>query len=454
MPDRDLLCDSPQLTDLYQLTMLQGYLDCDMHQQATFEFFVRKLPDNRNFLLAAGLEQLLDFLECARFSDAELDYLAGSGFFRQNLIDYLAQYRFTGAVHALPEGVLFFGNEPLVRITAPLPQAQLIETRLINLLQLPVMIASKAARCRMVAGDAQLVDFGLRRAHGAEAGLHAARAAYIGGFDGTSNVLAGQRFGIPIFGTMAHSFIQAHDSELAAFRAFAESHPDNLVLLIDTYDTERGARRVVQLADELASTGVRIKAVRIDSGELGDEARRVRSILDAAGHPDIGIFASSSVDEYLIRSLVKRDVPIGGYGVGTHLTTSADAPYLNCAYKLEEYDGQPRRKRSSGKATWPGRKQLYRYLDESGLLRFDRLCTEDEMDSGGTALLQPVMENGQRLQSPESLDHIRERVRDQLSMLPAPFRDLDEQATPLLQISDALQQLAVETDRLSNGGSG
>ncbi|GGO87154.1 nicotinate phosphoribosyltransferase [Marinobacterium nitratireducens] len=454
MSDRDLLCDSPQLTDLYQLTMLQGYLDRDMHAEAVFEFFVRKLPDNRNFLLAAGLEQLLEFLECARFSEAELDYLGQSGFFGRNLIDYLANFRFTGSVHALPEGTLFFGNEPLVRITAPLPQAQLIETRLINLLQLPVMIASKAARCRMAAGDALLVDFGLRRAHGAEAGLHAARAAYIGGFDGTSNVLAGQRFGVPLFGTMAHAFVQAHDDEMSAFRSFANSQPDNLVLLIDTYDTDRGARRVAKLADELASRGVRIKAVRIDSGELGDEARRVRVILDQAGHPEIGIFVSSSLDEYLIRSLVKREVPIGGYGIGTHLTTCADAPYLNCAYKLEEYDGQPRRKRSSGKATWPGAKQLYRYVDESGLLRFDRLCTAREPVSGGAALLQPVMNNGRRLQASEPLERIRERVREQLELLPAPWRELDQPASPVVQVSDALQQLAADTDRLNDGGKG
>jgi nicotinate phosphoribosyltransferase len=449
--ERDGLCDSPQLTDLYQLTMLQSYLDQNMQDEAVFEFFVRKIPENRNFLIAAGLEQLLEFLQRATFSEQELNYLARSGFFKPNLIDYLAQFRFSGAVLAMAEGTACFSNEPLLRITAPLPEAQLIETRLINLMQLPILVATKAARCRLAAPDKLLVDFGLRRAHGAEAGLLAARACYLGGFDGTSNVLAGQRYDIPIMGTMAHSFIQAHDAEAEAFRHFAASQPDNLVLLIDTYDTARGARRVARLADEIAAQGLKIKAVRIDSGELGDEARRVREILDEAGHPEIGIFASSSVDEYLIQNLIKRGVPIDGYGIGTSLTTSEDAPFLNCAYKLQEYAGVPRRKCSSGKATWPGRKQLYRYLDGSGLLRYDRLCTEDEPVSAGMALLEPVMQNGRRLNPAEPLAEIRQRVQRELNRLPAQLCDLEHPGSLLLQVSDDLQRLALETDRRFGG---
>ena len=294
------LSESPQLTDLYQLTMLQSYLDHGLDDTAVFEFFVRSLPKNRNFLLTAGLEQLVDFLEQIHFSDDELDFLDNSGYFNSNLIDYLKKFSFSGNVDAIPEGTVFFANEPIVRITAPLTEAQLVETRLINLLQLPILVATKAARCRLAAKDKVLVDFGLRRAHCAEAGITAARASYLAGFNGTSNVLAGQLYGIPLYSTMAHSYIQAHATEAEAFKHFAYSQPDNLVLLIDTYDTCRGAKRVAELADQLAVYGNKVKAVRIDSGDLGQEAVKVRAILDNAGHSDIRIFASSSVDEYLL----------------------------------------------------------------------------------------------------------------------------------------------------------
>jgi len=446
------LNNSPQLTDLYQLTMLQIYLDQQMQQEAVFEFFVRTLPPQRNFLIAAGLEQLLDFLESARFNSDELAYLAGSGFFQPNLIDYLAHFRFSGDVHAMAEGTVFFSNEPILRITAPLPEAQLIETRLINLLQLPILVATKAARCRLVAPDKLLVDFGLRRAHGAEAGLLAARASYLGGFDGTSNVLAGQLYGLPIMGTMAHSYIQAHEREQDAFRHFADSQPDNLVLLIDTYDTALGAQRAAELADELRSKGVRVKAVRIDSGVLGEEARRVRKILDEAGHPGIGIFASSGIDEYLISELVSAQAPITGYGIGTSLVTSDDMPYLNCAYKLQEYAGIPRRKRSHGKATWPGRKQVYRYYDEQGQLDYDRLCSADEPGETGQPLLQIVMQSGQRLHEPEPLAVIRERTAQQLKSLPSALRHLGAPCSLEPQVSDRLRQMAQQSDKRFGGG--
>ncbi|MBY4676830.1 nicotinate phosphoribosyltransferase [Marinobacterium arenosum] len=440
--------ESPQLTDLYQLTMLQSYLDQGMDRPAVFEFFVRSLPARRNFLVSAGLEQLLDFLAQARFSDAELDYLAGCGYFQRNLIDYLARFRFSGEVYAIAEGSLFFGNEPLLRVCAPLPEAQLIETRLINLLQLPTLVATKAARCRLAAGpDKLLVDFGLRRAHGAEAGLLAARACYIGGFDGSSNVLAGQQYGLPIMGTMAHSYIQAHEQEADAFRHFVSSQPGNLVLLIDTYDTARGAARAAALADELQPRGLKVKAVRIDSGELDQEAMRVREILDKAGHPEIGIFASSSIDEYLIEQLSEQGAPIDGYGIGTSLTTSEDAPFLNCAYKLQEYAGIPRRKRSSGKATWPGVKQLYRHYRADGKLDYDRLCCAEETDDSGQPLLQPVMRDGRRLTPAEPLSAIRRRVGQQLASLPVELRQLSEPASFRLEISEQLQQLARQTDQ-------
>ncbi len=440
------LTESPQLTDLYQLTMMQSYLDHGMEDTAVFEFFVRRLPPKRNFLLAAGLEQLVSFLEQIRFSHDELEFLAGSGFFRSNLIDYLEKFRFSGHLDAMAEGTVFFANEPIVRITAPLPEAQLIETRLINLLQFPTLVATKAARCRLAADDKLLVDFGLRRAHGAEAGMHAARASYIAGFNGTSNVLAGQQYGIPIYGTMAHAYVQAHDSETEAFRHFAQGQPENLVLLIDTYDTCRGAERVAELAAQLKAEGTSVKAVRIDSGDLGQEAVRVRALLDSAGHTDIGIFASSSVDEYVLQHLQQQKAPIGGYGIGTSLTTSEDAPYLNCAYKLQEYAGIARRKRSHGKATWPGSKQVYRHLSDNGLLNYDLLCPATDMPKTGQPLLQPVMHSGKLLTAPESLNTIRNRVKQQLSMLTPALTDLSKKTDFELKISPSLQKLTRKTD--------
>jgi len=443
--------NSPMLTDLYQLTMLQSYLDQGMEKPAVFEFFVRKLPPHRNFLIAAGLPQLLEFLEQARFNERELEYLAGSGLFRANLINYLSDFRFSGSVHAMAEGTAFFADEPVVRITAPLPEAQLIETRLINLLQLPIMTATKAARCRLAAGKKLLVEFGLRRAHGAEAGLMAARASYLGGFNGSANVLAGFHFGLPIMGTMAHSYIEAHDDEVEAFRHFAYSQPDNVILLIDTYDTARGAHRVAELAPELAAQGIRVKGVRIDSGDLAEEARRVRRILDQAGQQQITIFVSGNLDEYQLEQLERQQVPIDGYGVGTSLTTSDDAPSLNCVYKLQEYAGIPRRKKSSGKATWPGRKQVYRHYLDSGKLMGDRLCPEDEVMPEGTPLLHQVMKNGKRTVPPISLEESRQRVKRELAALPDRLRRLDQESELVAEVSPALKEMAEETDRRFSG---
>jgi nicotinate phosphoribosyltransferase len=343
------------LTDLYQLNMIQAYLDQGETKTAVFELFFRDLPSRRNFLVAAGLEQALSFLEGLRFGDEELVWLKQTGQFRQDLLDYLAAFRFDGDVHAMHEGTVFFAHEPIIRVTAPLPVAQLVETRLINILHFQTLIASKAARIVLAAPGKQLVDFGLRRAHGAEAGLMAARACYVAGFAGTATMLANAEFGIPIFGTMAHSFIQAHDDESRAFENFARSRPDGLTLLIDTYDTEAAARKVVALAPRLKAADIPIRAVRLDSGDLGTLAKSVRKILDDGGLADTAIFASGGLDEDKITSLLRAGAPIDGFGVGTSLTTSSDVPALDCAYKLQEYAGSGRRKRSAGKATWPGR---------------------------------------------------------------------------------------------------
>src|SRR5215475_13447527 len=336
---------SPLLTDLYQLNMIQAYLDHGKTETAVFEFFFRNLPPRRGFVVAAGLEQALDFLEELRFSAEEIEWLARSGRFGTRLLDHLAALRFTGDVHAMPEGTVAFANEPIVRVTAPLPQAQLVETRLINILHYQTMIASKAARAVLIAPDKLLVDFGLRRAHGGEAGVMAARASYLAGFAGTATVLAEKLYGIPSFGTMAHSFIEACDDETTAFEQFAAARPANLTLLIDTYDTLAAAHKVVALAPRLAARCIAIRSVRIDSGDLVAQAKAVRAILDQAGLREIGIFASGGLDEGDVQDLLTAGAPFTGFGLGTALTTSADVPALDCAYKLQEYAGIARRKR-------------------------------------------------------------------------------------------------------------
>ncbi len=436
---------TPLLTDLYQLTMLHGYYASGMEEIAVFDFFVRDLPPGRNFLVAAGLEQALDFLERARFAPAEIEWLRTLNRFPDDFLDHLAGLRFRGAVHAVPEGTILFPNEPLLRVTAPLPQAQLVETRLINLLHFQTLIASKAVRCVLAAPDRLLVDFGLRRAHGAEAGLLAARASYLAGFAGTSTVLAGPAFGIPVYGTMAHSFVQAHDSEIQAFEDFARAQPEGLVLLIDTYDTERGARRVVELAPRLARAGIRIRAVRLDSGDLARHARRVRAILDEGGLAETRIFCSGNLDEYALRALLAAGAPIDGFGVGTRLDTASDAPYLDCAYKLAEYAGIPRRKRSEHKATWPGRKQVYREYDDRGRMRRDHLGL-DEVAAPGRPLLEPVMEGGRRLFARRPLAALRQHLVEELARLPEPLRALDPGPPYPVEIHPALAKLAAEAD--------
>lgn len=442
--------ESLLLTDLYQLTMLQGYFDRGMNGTAVFEFFVRQLPPGRNVLIAAGLEQALDFLENARLTADELHWLREEGRpragLRRDFVDSLADWRFSGTVEAMPEGTPCFADEPLLRVVAPLREAQLVETRLINLLQFQTLIASKAVRSVLVAGGRPLVDFGLRRAHGAEAGLLSARASYLAGFSGTSNLLAGLRWEIPLFGTMAHSFVEVHARERDAFEGFARSHPGATTVLIDTYDTEAGARVLVPLVRQLAAEGIVVSGVRLDSGDLGAHARRVRQIFDAAQLPGLRIFASGNLDESRIDALLADGAPIDGFGIGTRMNTSADHPYLDCAYKLQEYDGIARRKRSEGKATWPGRKQVFRRVDAEGRLAGDLLGLASEGHPGLTPLLQPVMRDGRRLRPSPPLAAIRERLLGTLATLPEPLRRLPPADYPLTR-SDALLALAQDVDR-------
>ncbi len=436
---------SPLLADLYQFTMLQTYLEQEMNEIAVFELFVRKLPPGRNFMVAAGLEQVLEFLENLHFTAEELDWLATR--FPPHVIRYLEQFRFAGDVYAMPEGTLFFPNEPILRITAPLPQAQLVESRIINLLHFETLIATKAARSVLVAPDKLLVDFGMRRAHGAEAGLLAARASYLAGFSGTATVLAGTMYDIPTFGTMAHSFIQAHSSESEAFEHFARSHPDNTILLIDTYDTEAAAAKVVALANKLQADNIRINGVRLDSGDLAQHARNVRRILDDGGLRDSTIFASGNLDEYKLHALLAAQAPIDGFGIGTALDISIDAPALDCAYKLQEYADIPRRKYSEGKATWPGRKQVYRLYDADDCLQSDTVALERDDPQPGEPLIQPFMHAGRRLQPKLSLHALRSRTLTGYRRLPAAMTGLESAPAYPVTISDALKALAAQIDR-------
>ncbi|MBI4510982.1 MAG: nicotinate phosphoribosyltransferase [Deltaproteobacteria bacterium] len=435
---------SALLTDFYQLTMLQAYFEQGMTERAVFELLVRRMPGRRSFLMAAGLEQAIDYLEGLRFGEWELEYMAKSGRFSRDFVDRMSQLRFTGDVHAMPEGSVFFADEPILRVSAPLPEAQLVETRLINILHYQSLIASKGARVAISAPGRLLVDFGLRRAHGAEAGVFAARAAYIAGMSGTSNVLAGAMYGIPVYGTMAHSFIEAHEDEESAFVAFARSHPGNVALLLDTYDTEAAARKVVSLAPKLTQSGITIRAVRLNSGNHAQHARAVRLILNDGGLPDVRIFASGGLDEHDVAALLAASVPIDGFGVGTRLVTSSDVPALDCAYKLMEYAGRPRHKRSEEKATWPGAKQVYRKMGTGGLMLHDTIALAREAWPDDSALLVPVMAGGKRVSSPPTLAEIRQHAQGQLQALPEPLRTLGRTHAYSVKISHGLLNLAKE----------
>ena len=403
------------LTDLYQLTMAQAYLVEGMLEPAVFELFVRQLPAERNYLVACGLDDVLDYLENLQYSADDLDYLASLGRFRPEFLEYLASLRFTGEVRAMPEGTVFFAGEPVLEVVAPLPEAQLVETFILNQVHFQTLVASKAARVVTAAAGRSIVDFGLRRYHGADAGLKAARAAYVAGVEATSNVLAGKVYGIPVAGTMAHSYILAHGDELEAFRQFAAIYPDT-VLLVDTYDTLEGVRRVIKLARELGAD-FKVRAIRLDSGDLATLAKEARRMLYEAGLAGVGVFASGDLDEHRVAELVAADAPVTGFGVGTRMGTSADAPFLNCAYKLVEYAGRPCMKLSPAKMTLPGRKQVFRHMRGSRVAG-DVVGMNDERQSG-RPLSIPVMRDGRRLaDASPSLARVRDYCRDELTALP------------------------------------
>jgi nicotinate phosphoribosyltransferase len=408
-----------------------------MSDRAVFSLFVRRLPESRNFLLACGLDTVLGYLEGLRFDEEALDFLASRGEFDDAFLEWLGRLRFTGDVRAVPEGTPVFADEPLLEVEAPLPEAQLVETFVMNQMHMQTVLASKAARVKRAAGERMVVDFGLRRMHGADAGLRSARAFHVAGIDGTSNVLAGKVYGVPVTGTMAHAYVQAHDDELDAFRAFARVYPDT-TLLVDTYDTLDGVRKVVRLSEELGDD-FQVRGIRLDSGDLGELARGARGILDAAGLDDVRIFASGGLDEWKLRDLVSAGAPIDGFGVGTGMGVSADAPSLDMAYKLTEYGGRGRLKLSTGKRILPGPKQLFRF-EESGRAVRDVIARADE-DLDGRPLLETVMKGGRRVGAGlATLADARAHAWREMARLPERLLELDP-ASPryAVEVSDALE---------------
>lgn len=406
-------------TDLYELTMAQSYLEHNKTGNAVFSLFARCLPQERNFLVSCGLKMLVEYLADFHFTKADLDYLRSLHKFSEPFLGYLADYRFRGRLYAIPEGRIVFQNEPLIQVEGTLPEAQLLETLVINIIHFQTLIAAKAARCFLASQGKLLVDFGLRRAHMPMAGVAAARAAYIAGFDGTSDVEAGRLFDIPVFGTMAHSYIMAFDTEEEAFRAFCRSFPQSALLLIDTYDTLNGAC----LAAKLGKEGARITGVRLDSGNIPEQARRVRQILDEAGMPETKIFISSGVDEYSIDAWRRAGVPLDALGVGTHFITSADKPYLDMAYKLTEYEGKPKFKTSPGKVTFPYKRQVFRFYGPDHMMEHDETLPMGT-ECLGEPLVKLIMANGELLKALPAVQEIRQTFLNEVKRIPAVMREL------------------------------
>ena len=426
-------------TDLYELTMLQAYFEEGMTEDAVFSLFVRRLPAQRNFLLACGLDTVLEYLETLKFSDDDLGYLASLRKFSEEFLCWLHDFRFTGDVYAVPEGTPLFANEPLLEIVAPLPQAQLVETFVMNQIHLQTLLATKAQRVVTAARGRLVVDFGARRIHGVDAALKGARAFYIGGVDATSNVLAGKQFGIAVMGTMAHSYIQAHQDEAIAFRQFTELYPDT-VLLVDTYDTLAGIAKVIALANNLGED-FQVKAVRLDSGDLLQLAVESRQLLDQAGLDQVGIFASGGLNEYKVAELLSTGAPINGFGIGTSMGVSEDVPCLDIAYKLCEYAGKGRLKLSPGKPILPGRKQIFRITENKYDVRDVIAKVDEQID--GRPLLVPVMQKGKRLSAGYiDLKSVREYAQQQIDRLPNHLRTITPATPPYpVEISQGLSLL-------------
>jgi len=434
---------SALFTDLYELTMAQVYMVEGMTGEAVFELFFRELPDCRGYIMAAGLDEVLSYLEHFRFTDEDLRYLKEREEFPGDFLQMLRDLRFSGDVWAMPEGTLVFPNEPLVQVRAPVVEAQLVETFILNQIHFQSIAATKAARVVTAAAGRAIVDFGSRRAHTADAALKVARCSYLAGAAGTSNVLAGKLYGVPTFGTMAHSYVQAHDDEAAAMAVFADVHPQT-TLLVDTYDTLAGVQKVIDLARRQGQA-FNVRAIRLDSGDLAQLAKGSRRMLDEAGLKEVKIVASSGLDEYKVAELLAAEAPIDGFGVGTNLAVSDDAPSLDMAYKLVEYADRPRMKLSSSKTIYPGGKQVFREVDGGEMIR-DTIGHHDE-ELPGEPLLQQVMQDGKRLDAGRvTLEDARSRAEQQLALLPAKFKQFGKVDEPYpVNASPRVQQ---ELDQL------
>jgi nicotinate phosphoribosyltransferase len=431
------------LTDFYELTMCAGYFENRRQETANFDLFIRRLPPKRSYFVFAGLEQTLLFLEGMRFNEEQMDYLRKLGF-KEDFIRYLGNFRFTGEVWAVPEGTIVFPGEPLIRVTAPIIEAQLIETFVLNTVNLQTMIATKASRVVTAARGRPVTEFGLRRTQGTDAGMKAARCSYLAGCSGTSNVLAGMKHGIPVFGTMAHSYVMFFESEIDAFRAFTKAFPDGTTLLVDTYDDLRGAENAACVAAELQEQGHRLSGVRLDSGDLASVSKKVRSILDKRGLRHVKIFASGDLDEYRVEELIRLGAKIDSFGVGTRMSTSSDRPFVDVVYKLsgkvEDESFIPVMKLSRGKITLPGKKQIFRQKDDEGKYVKDVIGLADERVDGEPLLLR-VMERGRIALTLPSLEKIRRYASTSLSCLPERYKKLRNAPSYPVELSPNLRKI-------------
>ncbi len=431
----------PLFTDLYELTMAASYYEQKIFSTATFSLFIRNTHPNRNYFVAAGLKDVLEELETFHFSDQDIQYLKSTGLFSNDFVSYLTHLRFSGDVYAIPEGTLFFANEPVLEVTAPIIEAQLIETFLLNTIGFETMIASKAARCVHAAGNRPLIDFSLRRTQGQDAGEKVARSTYLAGFAATSNVFAGKIYDIPTSGTMAHSYIEAFDSELEAFLAYSNTFPENTILLIDTYDTLEGAKNAVKVAQTMQERGYSLIGVRLDSGDMVDLSQKVRKILDNAGLFDIKIFASSGFDEFKIANVIAEGAKIDAFGVGTKVGVSADAPYLDIVYKMVRFKDRNVRKLSPDKITLAGKKQVFRKSDENGRYIEDIISLRDETISDGDPLLEKVMANGKLLRPNPPLQAIRDLLKRNYTLLDEKYKTIHETVIYPVKLSKGLKDL-------------
>src|SRR5208282_4507566 len=448
------LTDVALFADLYEFTVSAAFFERQMNETAAFEVALRRLPPNRGYMIAAGIERLIEALEEFRFDDQAIGHLDSLKLFKPEFLQFLAGLRFTGSVRALPEGTVFFAGEPIVEICAPLIEGQLIETLALNQVGFATMVASKAARCFSAAGGRRLIDCGPRRAQGADAALIAARASYLAGFSGTASVAAGRRYGIPVYGTMSHSFVMAHERERQAFEDFATTFPRLNTLLVDTYDTLKGVQNAAEIGAKLRTAGVKLGGIRLDSGQLGDLAVRARRILDQAGLGDVPIFASGNLDEYRITDLLGDRAPIDAFGVGTALEVSDDAPAGDFTYKLVEYHGQPRMKLSAGKISTPGRKQIFRARNATGACSADLVGLMDESTvtttrefrpapASVTAMLETQMESGRRKLPRPTLDESRSKTIAELQQLDARLKALRKPAEYPVRPTAALNAMAI-----------